>query len=305
MWKLFVSVLFILGIAGLTGCGNDGADGRTVIRIAYLPITHSAAVMVLPEVTQNDPDFYIQLVRFTAWPEVVEALNARRVDGASILLEVAMNVFNMDNTLTAVSLSHRDGNVIVVDNTIECYTCLIGRTVAIPHPLSPHNTLLRMVLERENIPVGALNLRDISPAEMPFSMAARAISAYVVAEPWGTLAEVRGVGRILETSNEALPRSVCCVVIFNSAVFDQYPGLYEWFIGEFARAAEYVQARDEKVFRAFHRSTSFEREIIERSLENTCFEDLTFTREDFYFATDLILRFDILSRIPNFNDFVR
>jgi len=244
------------------------------------------------------------LIRFTAWPEVVEALRAGRVDGASILLEVAMRAFEMDNSLGVFGLSHRDGNVIVVNNHVDCYNCLVGQTVAIPHTLSPHNSLLQAVFEREGIGMDEINLVEISPAEMPFTMAARAISAYVVAEPWGSLAEARGIGRILENSNEIKPDSACCVLLFNTQIFDENEGFYEWFAEQFSTAAAYAEARHEKVFSAFRRSTNFEMSIIQESLTHTSFENLTFTQEDFDIAADTILRFGILDEVPSFEDFV-
>ena len=301
-----LSLCFVLMLI-LTGCSPSETDayGRTIIRIAYLPITHSAAVMVLPEVVRDDERFQIELARFTAWPEVVEALRAGRVDGASMLFEVAVRAFETDDSLVAVSLSHRDGNVIVVDNSIENYHDLIGQTVAIPHTLSPHYSLLRMVLEREGIDINDINLVEISPAEMPFTMAARAISAYVVAEPWGSLAEERGIGRVLERSNEIIPCSVCCLLVFNNNLLNEHDGLLEWLLENFETAASHAQAADEKVLTAFARSTRFEREIIMRSLANTNFDNLTFTREDFDSVTEYILRFGVMDSLPDFNDFVR
>ena len=300
-YYLLICLLFLLI---LTACSSDNAQGRTIIRIAYLPITHSAAVMILPEITRNDENYYIQLERFTSWPEVNEALRAGHVDGASMLFEVALTVHERDNTFRALSLSHRDGNVVVVGNYIEDFQDLVGRNVAIPHTLSPHYSLLRTILERENIPRSALDIRDLSPAEMPFTMAARAISAYVVAEPWGSIAEVRGIGRILETSNEVLPQSICCILLFNENIFLQNEGLYEWFMEQFLIATQYAQARDEKVFNAFKETTSFERAIIEQSLGNTNFINLELTEQDFNSVSELILRFGIRESVPHFHNFV-
>ena len=298
--------LILLPLILLAGCMDSGVDasGRAVVRIAYLPITHSAAVMVLPDVTAGDEKYAIELVRFTAWPEVVEALRARRVDGASLLMEVAFRAFEMDPTLTAVSLSHRDGNVLVVNNEINTFSDLVGQTVAIPHALSPHMTFLMLILEREGINVEDINLIEISPAEMPFTMAAGAIAAYVVAEPWGSLAEVRGIGRILETSNDILPGSVCCLFVFNNRIFYEHEGLFEWLIEHFDKAAAHADAGDEKVFNAFRRHTSFDRAIIEQSLRHTNFNDLVFSQEDFELATTNILRFGIMDTVPDFYDFI-
>jgi len=304
--RRYYLLLFLLFLLILAACSSDPrtAQGRTVIRIAYLPITHSAAVMILPDVTRYDENYYIQLERFTSWPEVSEALRAGHVDGASMLFEVALTIHERDNSFRALGLSHRDGNVIVVGNYIEEFQDLIGRNVAIPHVLSPHYILLRTVLERENIDRSDLNIRDLSPAEMPFTMAARAISAYVVAEPWGSLAEARGIGHILETSNEVFPQSICCILLFNENIFIQNEGLYEWFTEQFLIAAAYAQARDEKVFNAFQQATSFERDIIEQSLSNTNFIDLELTEQDYVNVTEHILRFGIHERVPHFHNFV-
>ena len=303
MLKFFIAVLILL--IPLTGCSRANDHNQPTVRIAYIPITHSAAVMVLPEIAQPDDDFRIELIRFTAWPEVVEALRAGHVDAASILIEVAMRAFEMDDSLAVVSLSHRDGNVIVVSNDIRSYACLVGQTVAIPHALSPHNALLRKVLEREGIGIDEINLVEISPAEMPFTMAARAISAYVVAEPWGSLAEARGIGRILENSDEIRPDAVCCVMLFNTQIFEAYDGLHDWFLNRFEEAAALAEARHDSVFNAFRRRTNFEIEIIAQSLENTSFQNLVFTAEDFESVAETILRFEILETIPHFEDFVR
>ena len=305
MRKIFFALPTIFVVLIMCACSTTAITDTQVIRIAYLPITHSAAVMVLPDVAQDDEDFHIELVRFTSWPEVVEALRARRVDGASILLEVAMRAYEMDDSLAVVGLSHRDGNVIVVGNDIDGYACLIGQTVAIPHALSPHNSLLQQVFEREGIAMDEINVVEISPAEMPFTMAARAISAYVVAEPWGSLAEARGVGRVLENSNEILADSVCCVLLFNTQIFDEHDGLHDWFLQRFEEAAYLAESRHEKVFAAFRRNTSFETEIIMQSMEHTSFENLVFTREDFERASQIILRFGILESVPNFEDFIK
>jgi len=304
-YKQVFFILLFMSLLLIAGCGEvaAGASQRTVIRIAYLPITHSAAVMALPEVALHDENFQIELVRFTAWPEVVEALRTGHVDGASLLFEAAVTAYQMGSPLTALSLSHRDGNVIVVDNAIGNLHDLIGKTVAIPHALSPHKTLLHMVLEQEGININDINLVEISPAEMPFLMAAQAISAYVVAEPWGTLAEVRGAGRILIASDEIIPGAVCCLLVFSTGVLDEHEGLLCWLLEKFEQAAAFAESGDEKVFEAFWQNSSFDREVIALSLMNTSFENLALTSDDFDLTTSNVSRFGILDDFPNFRDF--
>ena len=290
----------------LSACrGTYGEAHETdVIRIAYLPITHSAAVMMLPFTVDSDDEFSIELVRFTTWPEVVEALRSGHVEGASILFEVAVTAFQMGSPLAVVSLSHRDGNVLVVDNTVQDIHCLVGRTVAIPHSLSPHFTLLNKVLMDAGLSLDDINLVEISPAEMPFSMAARAISAYVVAEPWGSLAELRGAGRILVDSRDIIPHSVCCLLVLNTDILDANEGLLDWFMEKFYIASLIASTGDMAVVEEFRRISGFEREIIHRSLATTTFYNLEFTQEDFDITKQNVLRYGVLDDFPAFDDFV-
>lgn len=292
-------------LAGLSGCnaGNGTAGGQRVIRLAYLPITHSVALMMLPSVASDGDEFRVELVRFTTWPEVAEALRSGHVDGASILFEVAATAHMMGSQMGVVSLSHRDGNVLVVDNTVEDIFCLVGRTVAIPHSHSPHYTLLNKVLTDAGLTLDDINLVEISPAEMPFSMAARAISAYVVAEPWGSLAQQRGVGRILVDSRDVIPDSVCCLFVMNESVIAYNDGLLDWLHGQFHLAAELASLGGEGVVEAFRLSTGFDREIILQSLGNTNFHMLGFSEDDFEATIANVLMYGVLSDFPDFCGF--
>jgi NitT/TauT family transport system substrate-binding protein len=226
------------------------------------------------------------------------------VDGASILFEVAMRAKETDDDLVMLSLSHRDGNVIVVDNSISSYQDLKGRTIAIPHRLSPQNTLLRIVLERENIKHDEINIIEISPAEMPFSMASGTISAYIVAEPYGSVAVSTGAGRILETSDEAYPDSVCCVMVFRKELFEADGEIKTWILGQFEAAALKAQQKDGAVLDVFKRHSSFSDSVIKNSLLNISYDNLYLSEEEYDRITDIILRYEVLSDVPRYEDFV-
>ena len=300
--KLFtLLLLFCLTILTLSACA-DTSDNRTTIRVAYLPITHSAALMMMKAHADPAASYQIELVRFSTWPDVVDALRTGRVDGASILFEVALAARNADDSLFMVSLSHRDGNVVVVQNDIYCYSELIGQVVAIPHRLSPHNTLFNMVLERENISADDVQIIEISPAEMPASMASGAIAAYVVAEPFGAIAQDAGIGRIFETSEEICRHNVCCVLIFREEVLSQ--SLKEWLLPGFELAAENTHKRDNTVLEVFMGHSPLSPEVIEQALANTSFENLFLTEEEYELITEIILRHGILEQVPSFDSFV-
>ena len=301
--KKVVPVFFVFFIfLSFTSCTHDNNGDSQAIRIAYLPITHSVIMMMMAADQDENAPYAIELVPFSTWPDVVDALRTGRVDGASILFEVALQAHGYDDSLTMTSLSHRDGNVVVVDNTIEGYQDLIGRTVAIPHRLSPQHTLLQIALEREGIDPESLNIIEISPAEMPFTMASGAISAFIVAEPFGSIAESAGVGRILETSDQIYPNSICCVMVLRDFGYDTTQR--DWLLNRFDQMAEKARECNEYVLSVFRNHSRVSDDIIRQSFYNINFESLRIDYHEYSSVTDTILRHGVLNQVPCFLDFV-
>lgn len=306
--KRNIFLLIIAAVLFLTSCsenqaGNPNAEKKT-IKIGYLPITHSVPVMLMSDLSQSGDDPYkIELVKFSSWSEVVEALRTKRVDGANILFEVALRAKEADDDLVMISLSHRNGNVIVVDKDISSYQDLKGKTVAIPHKLSPQNTLLHMVLEREGMQFDDITVIEVNPSEMPSTMAGGAISAYLVAEPYGSVAESTGAGRILETSDSIYPDAVCCVMVFRKETLNSDGEINKWVRGKFGEAAAMAQKKDDDVVNAFKKYSNFSDAVIKNSLTNVSYDNLDLTEEEYKKITDAILHYGVLSSVPLYKDF--
>ena len=124
--KLLSSILALSLAFSAVSCGKKGEsgdDGNTV-KIAYLPITHSLAVLEEAEELEEKSGVKVELVKYGSWAELLDALNSNRVDGASVLIELAMKSKQEGIGLKAVALGHRDGNVIVVSNPTEMPSAL-------------------------------------------------------------------------------------------------------------------------------------------------------------------------------------
>ena len=306
--RVFVLVPLFVLVLSLAGCTIWPAEVQRdtqPIRIAYLPITHSLVPMIMAAdyLVEEDDPFHIELVRFSTWPDVVEALRTGRVDGASILFEVAL-LAQQHGGFTLFRLSHRNGNVVVVSNDVENYRDLIGRTVAIPHPRSPQNTLLQIILEREGISSADIHIIDLSPSEMPFTMASGAIAAFIVAEPFGAVAEDVGIGHIMETSDDVLPGAICCVMIFRDEFLEDFPEAQDWLKERFDSATERAEDDADTALSTLRRHSTTRDSALSRSLHNTTFDDLVLTYEEYKRITELIVWHGVLEYIPSFDSFV-
>lgn len=206
MKEKFIRAIFALILAllmlNLAGCKstyetNTQAETKT-IKIAYIPITHAVPLYIQNELLKQNPqDIKLELVKFSSWPEVIEALNAGKVDGASILIQLAMKAREQGIDLKAVALGHRDGNVVVTSKDISSVAQLKGKTFAIPHRLSTHNILLYIMLKNNGLSYNDINVIELSPPEMPAALSEGRISGYSVAEPFGAVSVANGKGKVL------------------------------------------------------------------------------------------------------------
>ena len=215
MKKFIYLIIIAILIISLSACSkekNAPVDEGNPIKIGYLPITH-ALPLFIQEDGANLKSAKLELVKFGSWAELVEALNAGEIDGASMLVELAMKSKEQGIGLKSVALGHRDGNVVVVSEEINIASDLKGKTVSIPSKLSSHNILLYQMLKENNLKLSDVNVVELPPAEMPAALSDGRISAYIVAEPFGAISISHGSGKVLYDSQELWQDSLCCTLV--------------------------------------------------------------------------------------------
>ena len=122
--KILTALLIIGMITALSACGkpsgsteNSGSDtassdsGKATVTLGYLPITHALAIFEEKDLLESeDSNVQIKLQKFSSWSDLTDALNSGKIDGASVLIELAMKAKSQGIGLKAVALGHRDGN---------------------------------------------------------------------------------------------------------------------------------------------------------------------------------------------------
>lgn len=188
------ALLLTLSLMALTAsCRKSGAADEHTIRLAYLPISHALPVIE----TASDPELRVELIRYGSWPELMDALITGRVDGASVLIELAMRARERGAPLTAVALGHRRGNVIVAGAGVASAEALRGHVFAIPHRNSSHYLLFRSLLEQHGLQPSEVQVVELSPSEMPSALFTGQIGGYCVAEPFGAVGISKSGGHVI------------------------------------------------------------------------------------------------------------
>ena len=176
--------------------GSSGAE----LTVGYLPVTCHLTCPVTDfatKTTTTSTRFVSQ--RYTDFPTVVESLKARKVDATFILAPLAMVLREQGVPIHIVYLGHRDGSTVIVpkNSTAQSIRDLRGKTFARPSRFSNQYLVITKLMEDEGMRIDDINFVDMAPPDMPAALAAGAIDAYFVGEPFAAKSELAGTGRVL------------------------------------------------------------------------------------------------------------
>lgn len=302
-----ISVLFAAVIIGgqITAARIDASETESAVTytIGYLPITHALPVFEEKELLETEhAGVQIKLQKFSSWSDLTDALHAGKIDGASELIELAMSAKTKGVDLKAVALGHRDGNVIVTDSKIQGPSDLRGKTFAIPSTQSSHYILLQEELARAGLTLDDIQITQLAPAEMPFSLASGAIDGYCVAEPFGAQAVTQGFGTVLARSDELWEDSLCCGLIFRTDVIEKDPDSFQKLLDGYFAAGEKLDKKE--AVRVAEEYLGQDAETLETSLDWISYQDLAISKEAYETLYQKVVQDQIMENPPSYDEFV-
>lgn len=301
--KKIISVLTagILALS-LTACGKKSDDSNT-IKIAYLPITHSLAVLETSDELAEKDGLQVELVKYGSWNELMDALNSGRVDGASVLIELAMKSKEQGVGIKAVALGHKDGNVIITSSDIASAEDLKGKTIAIPHRQSSHNILLNDALATAGLTIDDINVTELAPTEMPSALAGGQIDGYCVAEPFGAKAVSMGAGKVLFTSEELWKDSLCCGLVLTDSFIENHSENAKTFVNSYKQAGQNLTK--EQAMKTAEKYLNQDKNVLELSLQWISYDDLEITEENYSTLIEKVKEYGLSENPPSYADFVK
>lgn len=297
-------------VFALTACGtgdkaspssSDKSEKKT-IKIGYLPITH--AVPLYMENDIKNEDFKIELVKFGSWPELMDALNTGRIDGASVLIQLAMKAKEQGIDLKAVALGHRDGNVLIGAKNINTVKDLKGKTFAIPNKYSTHNILLYQMLKKAGMKYEDVNVVELPPAEMPAALSEGRIAGYVVAEPFGAISVSLGKGKVLYQSEQIWKDSIDCALVLRNDWIKGDRGLAKEFVSNYVKAGQSAQAKDEHTKEVTSKYIKVDKKVMDLSLKWISYDHLKIDKSAYDKLRESLLEMKLSKNPPTYEDFV-
>lgn len=206
--------------------GTNPVVDRGAIRIGYLPITDASPLLVAHATgaLTNEGFAADSPVLFRSWADLVEAFQAEQVDVVHLLMPLAVQLrFGAKLPVKVVAWNHTNGSALTAAERINSVADLAGETVAIPFWWSIHNVVLQKLLRANGLtPIiagdasrsdGTVKLVVVPPADMVPALASGSIAAFIVADPFNALAEVKDAGKILRFTGDVWRDHACCVTV--------------------------------------------------------------------------------------------
>ena len=206
--------------------GTNPIVDRGAIRIGYLPITDASPLLVAHATgaLTNEGFAADSPVLFRSWADLVEAFQAEQVDVVHLLMPLAVQLrFGAKLPVKVVAWNHTNGSALTAAERINSVSDLAGETVAIPFWWSIHNVVLQKLLRANGLtPIiagdasrsdGTVKLVVVPPADMVPALASGSIAAFIVADPFNALAEVKDAGKILRFTGDVWRDHACCVTV--------------------------------------------------------------------------------------------
>jgi NitT/TauT family transport system substrate-binding protein len=244
----------ILALAGLiVGITAVGAQGRQTIKAIYIPLAdHYAGIVAYEKYRGEMKQADYRIERMKSWPLLRAYFMSGEVDMAYIICPMAMDMFVEEPNFRWISLLHRDGNALAINDLLNTHVKLpkerakrkpdekvaeaykkakksMGRPsqCAVPSLLATHTVVLHKYLKDhgKTLGLGLGSDTDVVAIEVPPPKSPSFIkkqnsrgtpASFEQSLPWADVVETRGFGRVAWYSKDVMPwpnGHVECIII--------------------------------------------------------------------------------------------
>ncbi len=223
---------------------SDGMkDRREILRVGFLPVTCHLTCPVTAFASKNSPSTRFESARFTDFPTMAESIKAGRIQAAFMIAPLAMKLREEGVPVKVLYLGHRDGSEVMVakDSGAQSLRDLRGKTFAIPSRYSNQNLVIHKLMEDQGVRPEEIKFVEMPPPDMPGALAAKAIDAYFVGEPFAAKAELDGSGRVLYYAKDIWPHFISCVLVVHEDLIKSRPTVVRELVRGIAQSGEWAE----------------------------------------------------------------
>lgn len=284
------------------------------ISVAYIPVTCQLTCPVTDYISKLSDNGEIFLPRlFQGFPEIKEALISNRMQAAFIVAPLAIALRAQGVPIKVVYLGHRYGSAFVVkkNGPIKTFADVRGKTIAIPNRFSDERLLVFRAMKIWGIKPSEVKMVEMAPPDVAGALAAGAIDAYVMGEPFPSQAELGGYGRILFQAREYWPDYMSCILVVQQSLIDYRPHVVQALVDGIARSGLWLdQGKPHREDAAdfvgrfyYNQKPALLRWALTKPMDRVVYTPLAPRKADFDMVRDLMIETGVLNKRIEFDDY--
>src|SRR5579863_5916591 len=314
-WLVLISALLAYLNVNWSAVLNDyRPPSERKITVAYIPVTCQLTCPVTDYISKLSDNGEIFMPRlFQGFPEMKEALISNRVQAAFIVAPMALALKAQGVPIKVVYLGHRYGSAVVVrkDGPIKTFADMRGKTVAIPSRFSDERLLMFRAMQKWGIKPSEVKMLEMAPPDVSGALAARAIDAFVMGEPFPSQAEMAGYGRVLVQAREYWPDYMSCILVVRQDLIDRRPDIVQVLVDGIARSGLWLdksrphreQASDFVGRFYYNQKPALLRWALTKPIDRVVYSPLAPRKPDFDLVRDLMIETGVLNKKIEFSDY--
>jgi NitT/TauT family transport system substrate-binding protein len=282
--------------------------------VAYIPVTCHLACPVTDFISKFSAAGEIFLPRmFQGFPEIKEALISNKMQAAFIVAPMAIALKSQGVPIRIVYLGHRYGSAVVVqaDGPVKTFADMRGRVIAIPSRFSDERLIVFRVMKKYGIEPSEIKMVEMAPPDVAGALAAKAIDAFSMGEPFPSQAEMGGFGRVLFHAREHWPDYMSCVLVVRQDMIDQRPEVVQALVDGVARSGLWLEKG--KPYREnaadfvgrfyYNQNPALLRWALTKPLDRVMYTPLAPRKADFDLVRDLMIETGVLTQKIEFQEY--
>jgi NitT/TauT family transport system substrate-binding protein len=289
--------------------GKNG-EARETLTVGFLPVTCHLTCPVTDFATRTSSTTRFLSQRFTDFPTIVESMKGDRLEASFMIAPLAMKLREQGMPVKILYLGHRDGSTVMVRKDLPAKSLrdLRGKIFAIPSKYSNQYLVIRKLMEDQQVRLDEIRFVEMPPPDMPGALAAKAIDAYFVGEPFPAKAEMDGSGRVLYYAKDIWPHFISCVLVANEKLIRERPEVVRDLVRGIAESGEWADRHRLSAARVaspyFRQDEALVRFVLTQPPDRVSYRMLTPTDEDLEKIMDMGLKAGILEKRIQMKDLV-
>jgi len=314
-WLAFISGMHAYLNVNWAAVLNDyRPPERRKITVAYIPVTCQLTCPVTDYISKLSQHGEIFLPRlFQGFPEIKEALISGRIQAAFIVAPMAIALKAQGVPIKVVYLGHRYGSAVVVrkNGPVKSFADMRGRTIAIPSRFSDERLLVFRAMKAWGIKAVEIKMVEMAPPDVASALAAGAIDAFVMGEPFPSQAELGGYGSVLFQAREYWPDYMSCILVVQQDLIDKRPDVVQALVDGIARSGLWLdkgkphreQAADFVGRFYYNQKPAVLRWALTKPFDRVMYQPLAPRKPDFDLVRDLMIETGVLNKKIEFDDY--